>query len=428
MMDCRTAALKIIYDTFENDSFLNIAYKNLTEKEGYKGRDASFIKELSFGTVKHKITIDHIIFQFVNNKKKISPYILNILRLGVYQLFFTDKIPQSAAVNESVKLAAKFGKGAEKGFVNAVLRNILRGKINMPIKTDKDYLSVTYSFTPSMTGALKKAYGADFAEEIMKASNEPAEISVRVNSLKTNRDELISLLNEKGIEAEKSEKTPHGIKILTGANLQNTSLYKNGYFTVQDTASQLAALELYPKKGECVLDLCASPGGKTTYMAELMENEGVIYAYDLYEKRINSVKEAAERLGLSIIKCEARNSTEVMEEFLGKADKVLLDAPCSGWGVIRRKPDIKYKSENTDYKELTLVQKELIRTASKYLKRGAELLYSTCTLNKGENEKIVEGFLNENEDFELISMKTYFPNTDGFDGFFVSKIRRKTEE
>ena len=204
MMDCRTAALKIIYDTFENDSFLNIAYKNLTEKEGYKGRDASFIKELSFGTVKHKITIDHIIFQFVNNKKKISPYILNILRLGVYQLFFTDKIPQSAAVNESVKLAAKFGKGAEKGFVNAVLRNILRGKINMPKKSDKDYLSVTYSFTPSMPGALKKAYGADFAEEIMKASNEPAEISVRVNSLKTNRDELISLLNEKGIEAEKS--------------------------------------------------------------------------------------------------------------------------------------------------------------------------------------------------------------------------------
>ncbi len=430
MISCREAALKIIYDTFENESYLNIAYKNVTQKAGFKGADAALIKELAFGTVSYKITIDYILEQFVKMKfTKISPYILNILRLGVYQLKFTDKIPPSAAVNESVKLAEKYGHSASKGFVNAVLRNISRQEeIKMPKKEDKNYLSVTYSFSPSMTGALVKSYGRDFAEEIMRAENLPPEISLRTNLLKISREELIKTLNDSGIEAKENPKTPSGILVGSMGNLAENEAYKKGLFTVQDTASQMAALTLSPKEGEVVLDLCASPGGKTTHMAELMQNKGEIYAFDLYEKRLNSVKENAKRLGIDIIKSEARDSTIPKEELLGKADKILLDAPCSGWGVIRRKPDIKYKSEKTDYKELVKTQKALIKTAAGYLKPGGEMVYSTCTLNQGENDRVIADFLEENKNFELVLKKTYFPNTDDCDGFFISKLKKTKDK
>lgn len=429
MDKARDAALKIIYDTLENDSFLNIAYKNVTKAENFSGKDAAFIKELAFGTVSNKITIDYYLSHFIKSKSKVSPYVLNILRLGVYQLKFTDKIPPSAAVNESVKLCEKYAHPSQKGFVNAVLRNVERAeKIEFPDKNDKSYLSIKYSFTPSMTGALVKAYGKEFTEELMASLNKSPKLSVRVNILKISRDELIDKLSQKGIECEINEQTPCGIFLKNIGSLEALDEYKDGLFTVQDTASQIASLTLNPKSGDLVMDLCASPGGKTTHLAELMGNKGEILAYDLYEKRLMSVDDNAKRLGISIIKTEARDSSSVINEMIGKADKVLLDAPCSGWGVIRRKPDIKYKSEKTDYKELNLVQKALINTASKYLKAGGEMVYSTCTLNIGENERIVNSFLEENPDFTLLEKKTYFPNVDGTDGFFISKLRKKKEE
>lgn len=423
MLSSREAALKIICDTLTNGSYLNISYKNVTEKENFSPKDAAFIKELSFGTVCYKITLDFIINQFVDKKKKISPEILNILRLGVYQLKFTDKIPPSAAVNESVKLAAKYKGGSFRGFVNGVLRNILRQEeIVFPKPQDKNYLSIKYSYTPSMTGALVKSYGREFCEELMEKMNKPAETSIRTNTLKITRDELVKKLNDEGIFAKENEMTPSGIFVKSLGAIYASRLYKEGYFTVQDTASQLVAPILSPKEGDVVLDLCASPGGKTTHMAELMNNRGKILAFDLYEKRLESVKENAKRLGIDIISCAAKDSSVVDKSLLGIADKLLLDAPCSGWGVIRRKPDIKYKSENTDYKELTNTQKALIETASGYLKSGGEMVYSTCTLNKGENERVLDTFLENHPEFSLVFQKTFFPNIDGCDGFFISKL------
>lgn len=425
MLSPREAALKIIYDTFEKGSYLNIAYKNITDRENFSPKDSAFVKELAFGTVKHKITVDYIIRHFLKNKKtKISPYVLNILRLGVYQLKFTDKIPDFSAVNEAVILAEKYGGKSSKGFVNGILRSVAREDVFLLKKGDKGYLSLKYSFTPSMAGALKKAYGEDFTEALMAAMNLTPEISLRTNTLKISRSDLIDILNKNGISATENEKTPAGIIVCGTGKITGLKEYKDGLFSVQDTASQHAALTLNPKKSETVFDICSSPGGKTTHMAELMENTGEIFAFELYEKRLLSVEENAKRLGIDIIKTKAHDGTILIKELVGKADKILLDAPCSGWGVIRRKPDIKYKSELTDYKELTATQKKLIATASAYLKTGGEMVYSTCTLNKGENEKVIEHFLSENKGFSLVSQKTYFPHIDGCDGFFVAKLKK----
>lgn len=428
MINSREIALKIIYDTIENESYLNIAYKNAVQKYKVASLDASFIKELSYGTVSNLYTIDYNIDRFVKNRSKADKYTINILRLGVYQIFYTDKIPPSAICDEAVKLAKKLAHGTH-GFVNAVLRNIVRaGELSLPNATEKNYLSVKYSFTPSMTGAFLSAYGRDFTIELMEEMNRAPAISARVNLLKTTKQELILKLKNQGISAYENEMTPCGIFLSSLGNLDAIKEYRDGLFTIQDTASQMASLILMPQKNEKVLDLCASPGGKTTHLAELMQNEGEILAFDLYEKRLASVNEASKRLGITIIKTEARDSAVIKEELINYADKVLLDAPCSGWGVIRRKPDIKYKSEKTDYKELTGVQKKLIFTASKYLKNGGELLYSTCTLNKAENDKVIDGFLAENKNFELVFKKTFFPHIDGTDGFFIAKLKKSGEE
>ncbi|MBQ3226531.1 MAG: 16S rRNA (cytosine(967)-C(5))-methyltransferase RsmB [Clostridia bacterium] len=444
MATAREIALKILYETEAKDAYLNIVFAKTMRSSSLPPIERALVKELTVGVMKHKITLDYAIAKFSSVRlKKISPYILNILRLGIYQLHFMDKIPASAAVNESVKLAKKYGHRASAGFVNALLKRIAAESL-LPIPkrsaSEAAYLSIKYSHPEELCQWYMDTFGDERAEELIAKNNEKPPICARVNCLKTNREELIERLKDEGISAEASQLTDCGILIREG-NIEATESYKKGYLSVQGVSSQLAALVLLPKAGETVLDLCAAPGGKTAHLAELMGNEGRIFAADLYEHRLCALRENAERLGISIISAAQGDATVEKSEWLEQADKILLDVPCSGLGIIRRKPDIRYKAGLVDFDEIIRIQKNILNICSKYLKIEGELVYSTCTINPQENMGVVEEFLKEHPDFALVPMGnehinsalceemekgyiTLYPEAET-DGFFICKMKRR---
>lgn len=437
----RETALCVLFKWSTAGAYLNIAYKNALS-DGFSAQDAAFIKELVFGTVKYKITLDYAIDRFSSVKlKKISPYILNILRMSIYQIFFMDKIPSSAAVNEGVKLARKYGHTGSVAYVNAMLRKISQlSELPYPEKNkDKtEYLSVVYSHTKELVMFFEKNYG-ERCEEILKENIKKPPVVLRTNTLKTTRSKLCEMLKNEGFSVSEGLYAPHSLKIQSG-NIADTALYKDGFFTIQDQASQLSALCLGAKQGDKVFDMCAAPGGKTTYIAELMKNKGKIFAFDIYDKRLKDITVSAKRLGISIIDVSCRDAAEYDKSLDASADRILLDVPCSGLGVLRRRPDIKYKENLTDTSELARLQSKILSTASRYLKPGGTLVYSTCTLNPAENGDIINAFLSTNSNF------SHYPISDGelpekaaevlkstggiffpgeTDGFFICRLKKK---
>lgn len=434
MDKARETAMLILYAV--NFEF---AYTNMALKEGlYKNRelskkDKAFITNLVYGTVKMQFTIDYIIGCYSKIKpKKISPYILTILRMGIYQIEFMDKVPASAAVNESVNLAKRYGHKASSGFVNGILRNVLRNGFSYP-KDKKEYISVKYSFPQWLVSRWIEDFGEDFAKELMSSMNNEPKMTVRVNTLKITADELI----KKFPCAKKSELYENSV-ICEGFDVSESEFYKNGYFIPQDVSASYASIVLNPAEGENVLDICAAPGGKTTHIAQLMNNKGKITACDVHEHKIKLIKENAKRMGIDIIYASLSDASVEKEEFKGNFDKVLADVPCSGLGIIRRKPDIKLKPGQP---EITELQYKILENAAKYLKYGGELVYSTCTVNRKENEEIIKKFLENNREYEAVDISgllpeklrkpetkrgyvTFYPNTDGIDGFFIAKIKR----
>ena len=445
MITGREAALKILYETEQNDGYLNIVFAGFMKNSDLSREEKAFAKELVSGVYRHKLTLDYVIRSYSSVRlKKIAPYILQILRTGLYQIYFMDKIPDSAAVNESVKLTKKYGYKST-GFVNAILRKaVLEGKMKLPQKGKDaaEYLSVLHSHPEELTRWYIDTFGEERAEKILRANNERPPVEARVNTLKISRDELIEILEKEGIQAEKSPVCDSALTFSRGVNPDKSKAYRDGLFSIQSISSQLAALCLNPTEGETVMDMCSAPGGKTAHLAELMKNEGRVLAFDLYEHRLSTVRENAKRLGITIIDAKEADATVEKTEFLGIADKILLDVPCSGLGIIRRKPDIKYKKDITDFKELAAIQKNILNICSKYLKIEGEMVYSTCTVNPSENEQQIKEFLAENSDFELIEttsvrlsdeMKqalsggymTLYPDKDALDGFFICKMKRR---
>lgn len=419
-MNAREGALKVLYDIEYGGAYSNLALKKALAAD-IPPQDKAFITTLVYGVTDKKITLDYIIGKHSKIKlKKISKYILIILRMGIYQLKFMDKIPESAAVNESVKLAKRYGHGASAGFVNGVLRNAAKTEIEYP--TDKtEYLSVKYSFPLELCTKWINDFGYDFTENLLKAFSEPPCLTLRPNTLKTTADELLSKLNEKGIKAEISD----DYIAADGFDIAHDELYKGGFYTVQDAAAMAASRVLAPSAGETVIDMCAAPGGKTTHMAEIMQNKGRIYAFDVHEHKIDLIRKNAERLGITIIDAKIGDGQKYNEKYKNTADKILCDVPCSGLGIIRRKPEIKYNREDTA--ELPKIQRAILNNSVKYLKQGGELVYSTCTIEKEENEQVTDGFLKDNPDFEKLYEKTFYPHTDNTDGFYICKIKRNSK-
>ncbi|MDO8685379.1 MAG: 16S rRNA (cytosine(967)-C(5))-methyltransferase RsmB [Clostridiales bacterium] len=411
----------------------------------------AFITEIVLTTIKWKGTLDFIIDIFTKVKiNKISPWILNIIRMGIAQMRYMNKIPPSAAVNESVKLAKKYGHMASAAFVNAMLRAIITGtgRIDEAISAleGNKKLAVIHSHPLWLIERWTERYGQDFTISLMEANNKNPGLTLRVNTLKTSVSDFIHLLDENGIkEAQTGRHLPSETVVLTTpvGNPAHLPGFKEGLFQVQDESSVLVSKILDPQPGEFIIDLCSAPGGKSTHIAQLMKNSGKVLAWDLYPERAELVAKAAKRLKLSIIEASLQNAMEPVPEYFCKADRVLADVPCSGFGIIRKKPDIKWSKKEEDIALLAKTQLSILNAAALYLKPGGVLVYSTCTLEPEENAMIIEAFLEMNPEFHKDPIEPYlpstlkqrltnphssysiqiFPHVDFSDGFFIARLK-----
>ena len=358
--------------------------------------------------------------------------------MGIYQIVFLDKVPKSAAVNESVNLAKRYGHKGSRNFVNAILRKIEKQdyEVFFKIENPVERISKTTSMPVWIIEELLKENDIQKVEKICKASNIKPKVTIRVNSLKTNKHELENLLKEKNITFQEG-KLEDFLILEKAKNIEQLDLFKQGYFTVQDEGAGLIAKILAPRPNEVILDACSSPGGKTTYMAELMENKGKIIAWDLHPHRVKLVEENAERLGIHIIKTECQDATIYQEMYKEKFDKILLDVPCLGIGVLKRKPDIKWKRRPEDIAEITQIQQKILETCSQYLKPNGQMVYATCSIFNAENDQMIEKFLENNQAFRYVKidipqMKDYLENSNTIqlyqgeetDGFFICKLQK----
>ena len=438
----REIALKTLYKIEKEEAYSNIALdENIKiNRDILKENDIGFISEIVYGVTTWKLTIDEIIKKYSQIKlKKISPWIINILRMGIYQIIFLDKVPKSAAVNESVNLAKRYGHRGSSNFVNAVLRKVEKKDFEelKNIKDDKERISKTTSMPIWIVEELLKEKDFQQVELICNNSNFKPNTSIRVNTLKTNKEEMKQELVTRNIKYEDGI-LDNFLRLSKVKNIEKLDLFKEGYFTIQDESAGFAVEVLNPKRGEFVLDACSAPGGKTTYIAELMKNEGKIEAWDIYDHRINLIKENANRLGINIINANLTDATTYNPSYKENFDKVLLDVPCLGIGVIRRKPDIKWKRKKEDIEEISKIQFQILENCSKYLKRGGEIVYSTCSILKEENEEIINKFLDKHKEFKISKyeisekneMKKYLDDNKYFkvypternDGFFICKL------
>lgn len=452
----RETALKILYKIDAEKAYSNIVLNGeiKKQKENLHGKDIGLISEIVYGVTTWRITLDEIIKKYSKIRlKKISKWILNILRMSIYQIIFLDKIPKSAAVNEGINLAKKYGNRGSIGFVNAVLRKVDK-KDYTELFEEKDNMkriSITTSMPEWIILELKKeGLSIEKIEEICKNSNIRPNVSIRVNTLKINKQELKERLKAKGVEVK--DGILNDFLILNKIkDIENLEEFTQGYFTVQDEVAGLTSLVLNPQSGESVLDACSSPGGKTTYLAELMNNKGNIEATDIHEHRTKLVANAANRLGINIIKTSVQDATIYNENYKEKFDKILLDVPCLGIGVLKRKPDIKWQKEQKDIEEISKIQYKILENCSKYLKKNGEIVYSTCSIFKEENEDIIEKFIKDNLEFQIekfdfeknsklkneknanLFFQKYIKNckylqvyqNEKTDGFFICKMTKK---
>lgn len=425
-MNSREIILKAIYNIEEKGEYFNASLSGAISLASPV--DRAFVTEVIYGIVKNKLSLDHIIGQFSSVKiKKMSPWVKNLLRLGVYQMYYMDKIPHSAACNESVKLASKYANKS-RGFINAVLRNVSRNidSISFPEKENgAEYLSLKYSFPLWLTKKLLKQYSFEKCESFMAESNRSHRVNIRVNPLLITPEKLIEVLKDEGVTAEVSPLFDGCLSVLGQINIDALPSYKKGYFSLQNISSYKAIKVLSPEKGERIMDICAAPGGKSCAIAEMMENEGEVLSFDVYKHKTELIKKSADRLNIHIIKAEVHDGREEIPSLIGQADKVLLDAPCSGIGVIHKKPDIKWSREENDIAELAKIQSELLEVSSRYVKDGGVLLYSTCTVLKEENNDITSSFLKKHPEFIKTYEEQILTGENGESGFYICKMEKK---
>ena len=417
MITAREAALLALNDILYNGKYSNIAVKEMLGKcRGMDKTEKAFFTNLVYGVISRHFTLEYVISQYSAIKlKKLARYVKIILELGFYQIIYLDKVPESAAVNECVKLSKRYCKKGSDRFINGVLRAFLKNRCVIP----DDDLAVKYSFSQEMTKMFLEQFGYEFSDQLMQALNTPPDIMLRPNTLKTDADKLSELLEADGIE---NTVTDYGMVISDGFDIASNRLYKEGYFTPQDRGAYTASVVLAPKEGETIIDMCSAPGGKATHIAELMKDNGNILAFDIHEHKVSLINNSAKRLGLKSINAQVGDSAIYNSELNGIADRVLCDVPCSGWGIIRRKPDIKLS--HTDLCELYDIQAKILDNGAKYVKIGGCIVYSTCTVNKRENEEIISEFLSKNKNFEKTYEKTFYPNIDGCDGFYVCRLNK----
>lgn len=439
-MNAREIAYKVLLDIEKNKNYSNMAINKHFKDVKLSNQDRGLATEIIYGVIENKYYIDYIIDKLSKVKtNKMEIYVKTLLRMGIYQIMFLNSISDYAAVNETVNLAKKKNSKVS-GFINGILRNVIRQKETIgaiKVKDDIDYLAIKYSYDKWMIRNWMIHFGREFTEELLEANSQRPIIYLRTNTLKITRDELIEKLEKQNIKASKVNVVDEAIKVENLKDIENNPLYKEGLFTVQDISSMLVGKVMNPEENSLVLDVCSAPGGKTTHMATLMNNTGEVVSRDIYEHKLKLIKASCKRLNLTNVNVEEYDAMKIDKDSIGKFDYVLADVPCSGLGIIRRKPEIKYK-EKEEFRDLAPIQKKILENASKYVKKGGTLIYSTCTIQDSENIDVINEFLQKNKNFELAPinevkvdldnqekgyMKIY-PNVHEMDGFFISKLIR----
>lgn len=448
--DTRELALGILLEAAEEGRFCHIVLRNVLDKYQYlEKQERAFLTRLAEGTLERMLELDYVIDQFSKVRvKKMKPVIRSLLRMSVYQLKYMDGVPDSAVCNEAVKLAKKKGFAGLTGFVNGVLRGIARGykDVRYPDreKQTAEYLSVRYSMPLWITEKWIAEYGRTAVEEMLKAFLEKTDTTIRVHRDKISVEELREALKAEGIEAAPVEGIPFALRLCRYDTLNRIQAFREGLFSVQDVSSMLCVEAAGPKEGDFCLDVCAAPGGKSLYLAEKLAGSGVVEARDLTDYKIRLIEENKKRCGREDIRCRLFDARRLDETVVGQADVVLADLPCSGLGVLGQKPDIKYRATPETLAELSRLQREILGVVWRYVKPGGTLVYSTCTINRQENEENAEWFLSQFP-FEAAPLPAVFagfaggvqqrrgmcqmlPGPCGNDGFFVAKFFRKYGE
>lgn len=445
-MNAREIALQIINDVHHNQAYANVSLARALKKHAVSEQDRRFITELVYGTVKTDGTLAWMIGRYVSRPiEKIAPMMQDILKLGFYQIFFMSKVPPSAACNQSVELAKKYGHVGTVKFINAVLRSAIRNPEKVDFsgldESSPRYLALKYYHPEWLIARWLKQFGRETTLRICDFNNQSAALSIRTNTLKTDREKLLEILAAEHAVCARSNWAPEGIVCTEHQGMHSFASLQAGLFQVQDESSMLVAHVLRPEPGEFIIDCCSAPGGKTTHIATLMQNRGRILATDIYAHKLEKVEENAERLGIEIIETKLADALQIGEMYPSMADRVLVDAPCSGLGVLRRKPDARWRKDQASLQALPELQLQILKSAANAVKPGGVLVYSTCTIAREENELVVEAFLRETPSFHLERTSDFLPvpsgkngetvqllpQDDGVDGFFIARMKRKEQ-
>lgn len=448
----RELVLEILMRVNTEKAYLNILLPNYFNQSLIKREDKALMQEISYGVTRFRKKLDWIIDQFLNSRNKKLPLILrNVLRMGVYQMIHLNRIPDYAICNESVELVKNSQYSGYSSLINAVLRNINRNlqNIHWPDihKNPLQYVSNYYSFPEVLVERWIGRFGLDTCICICQASNQKPGITIRMNPLKTTMPQLKNSLSEMGINFSNGSHTPaESLIIKDFFDISHSIIFRKGLISIQDESSMLASMFLNPSEEDTVIDMCSGPGGKTIHLAQLMHNQGKIIAFEKHPQRLQLVREECQRLGIINVKPILSDSSHFSEDFLEVADKIMVDVPCSGTGVIRKKPDLKWNHfDIKQIKQLNQLQEAILYVASRYLKPGGEMLYSTCSIEKEENDQIIQKFLKKNPGFsvtessrfvqkrKLIKYQTeisqaiqLLPGYSGedIDGFFMVKLKK----
>lgn len=425
MPNPRKSAVRALVKVDSDGAFSNIILDNVIEQDELTGADAVLATALFYGVLERRITIDYIADRLSKQPVRKQPYLVAAaIRIGIYQLMFMDRIPPFAAINESVNIVKRSKNSRAVGYVNALLRSVERQKSDLiPTDDSPKSVSVRCSAPMWMVERLSAQYGMEKAVSVFESMLGRSNVYLRVNTTKTDRDSLARLLASHSVATE-TTCVDGSLRIVGhGGAVERLAGYSEGLFHVQDLSSQICAVSLDARENMRVLDVCAAPGGKSFTVAEIMNGTGEVVSCDLYEHRVKLISDGAKRLGLGNISARTADAS-VYDPSLGEFDRVLCDAPCSGLGIMGRKPDIKYKSAD-QIADLPDIQYNILTNAAKYVRAGGRLVYSTCTLLREENEGVFERFLSVFPDFCAVSVRTLLPCDDGTDGFFIAVAERK---
>lgn len=443
LVNARSAAAFIVQQVLVDGAYTNIAVNKFLRNNPLEDLERRLLTELVYGTVKAVGTIDWYLQQCVTRPlDKIEKEILSVLRISVYQIIYMPRIPNSAACNEAVKLARSLSNEGSAKFVNAVLRSLLRkqeaGEFKFPDQEQDDagYLSLQYFHPRWLIKRWLGPYGREGVERLLQFDNTAAPVCLRTNTLAITREQLLASLAEAGAECHASKWSKDGIVCEKLPSLSSVFAKLENAFYVQDESSMLVGHVVAPEPGMRVLDMCSAPGGKTTHVAQLMENQGEIIACDVHEHKLKLIQENAARLNISIIKPQLSDGTIFRPEWGESFDRVLVDAPCSGLGVLRRRAEARWRKKRNELKLFPPLQLKILRNASRYVKDGGRLIYSTCTIEQAENHYLVEEFLQARHEWqrvpfkhpltgELVDELQLLPQNDGTDGFYICILEKR---